>query len=190
MARRSEREAIRDRQAAARTPVVLAEREKRDVRLEKGEGVLPLLVELDLELNGVGLEVDESAGLVVLRPRLRPAMQVDDQFCRGVEAPELLLAHSVQPAVGVQGVVGPAAVERERRERPVDEPGRELAAVVACITHQHPRRPRVGLDVVRLKAETTEADEVVDRLPNDSGDGNLGHHPEQDDLRTTAKVHA
>src|SRR5262249_11196039 len=66
LARRVERESLGDRKAAAGAPVVLAEGEVGDVRLEEFERVLLALVEFDLELHGVGLEVDEPAGLAVL----------------------------------------------------------------------------------------------------------------------------
>ena len=113
LARRMEGEAVRHRQAAPGLSVVLAEREEGDVRLEEVERVLPLLVQLDLELHGIGLQVDEAAGLVVLRPRLGAAVEVDDQLGRRVQAPQLALAHPVEPPVVVQRLVGPASAEAE-----------------------------------------------------------------------------
>ena len=41
----------------------------------------------------------------------------------------------------------------------------------------------MGLDVVGVEPELFEAHEVVDRLPQNAGDRDLGDHPEHDDLR-------
>jgi hypothetical protein len=47
----------------------------------------------------------------------------------------------------------------------------------------------MGLDVVRVVAEALEADEVVRRLPDNAGDGHLGHHAQHHDLGTLHYVH-
>ena len=52
------------------------------------------------------------------------------------------------------------------------------------VAHQHRRRAGVGLDVVGLVAEALEAEQVVEVLPDDAGHRHLGHHPQQDDLRS------
>ena len=177
-----EREAIGHGQTATRPAVVLAEGEEGDVRLEEVERVLLLVVKLDLELHRVGLDVDEPAGLGVLGARFRAAVEVEDQLGRGVEAAQLALAHPVEAAVDVQRLVGPASSEAEPRQGVVDEGSGERPAVVVLLAHQHAGRSRVRLDVVRVEPEPLEADEVVDRLPDDSCHRDLGHHPEQDDL--------
>src|SRR5262249_10922446 len=69
-----EREALRNGQPAPRLPIVLAKREEGDVRLQEVERELVLLMQLDLELHRIGLQIDQTAGLVMLRSRLRPAM--------------------------------------------------------------------------------------------------------------------
>ena len=69
--------------------------------------------ELDLQLDRVGLEVDEPPARGQLGQRLRAAVQVDDQVGRAVEALQLELAHPVAAAVVVQGVEGPAVGEAE-----------------------------------------------------------------------------
>ena len=97
------------------------------------------------------------------------------------------VAHPVEAAVVVQRLVRPTATETEalagRRRMNAAASAR---AVVAGVAHQHPRRPGVRLDVVRVEAEPLEADEVMDRLPDDARHRDLGHHPEHDDLRASA----
>jgi hypothetical protein len=51
-------------------PEVLGEGEERRVRLEEVEARLQPVVQLDLQLDRVGLQVDQAAGLGVLGPRL------------------------------------------------------------------------------------------------------------------------
>ena len=92
-----EGKALRHRQAAPGLPVVLSEREEGDVRLEEVERVLPLLVQLDLELHRVGLQVHQAVGLVVLRPRLGPAVE----GCRGQHCVlELVVLPAAERALG------------------------------------------------------------------------------------------
>ena len=111
-----EGEALRHRQSAAGLPVVLAEREECDVRLEELEGVGMVLVQLDLELNGIRLEVDEATRLVVLGKGLGAAVEVDDQLGARVQATQLVLAHPVELPVAVQRVVGPILSQPERAQ--------------------------------------------------------------------------
>src|SRR5207248_6349451 len=63
-------------------------------------------------------------------------------------------------------------------------------AVVLGALHEHRRRSRMSLDVVRLVAEPLETHEVVERLPDHSGDRDLGHHPEHDNLRSAHQASA
>ncbi len=184
-----EREEVGDGQTAAGLTVVLAEGEERDVRFQEVDRLLPMVVELDLKLDRISLEVDEPASSIVLGPRLCASVEIDDQLGRGVDPLKALLAHPVDAAVVVERVVGPPVLESESGESVADEPRSEGGAVVLLGPHEHSRRSRMCLDVVRVEAEPTETNEVVERLPDDPGHGGLGHHPQHDEL-TALAVHA
>ena len=109
-------------------------------------------------------------------------MQVDEQLSRVIQPLELTARHAVAAVVVVEAVEGPLVLEPEAPHDALDERGCHRRAVVLFALHQHRRRARVGLDVVRLVPEPRQADEVVHRLPDDAGNGYTSHHPEQDDL--------
>src|SRR5262249_51976942 len=85
-------------------------------------------------------------------------------------------------AVVVERPIGPAIAEIEAAEHLVEERRGTARAIVVLGFHQHRRCSSMRLDVVRLESESLEPDEVVQRLPEDAGDGDLGHHPEHDEL--------
>jgi hypothetical protein len=64
LARRQQREPVLDREQAVGIARVLGEREVRAVGLEELDRALDLVLELDLKLDGIGLEVDEAVMLV------------------------------------------------------------------------------------------------------------------------------
>ena len=159
------------------------------MRLEEVERVCVLVVQLDLELDRVGLEVDEAPGRVVLRPRLGAAVEVDDQLGRRVQAAQLAprSSRSSRPS-SCSAWYAQRPPRPNRRMTSSMNAAAERAAVVGLVAHQHRRRPSVRLDVVRIEAEPLEADEVVDRLPDDAGHRDLRHHPEHDDLRPRSSL--
>src|SRR5256886_16744534 len=81
----------------------------------------------------------------------------------------------------MERVIGPPFAKSETVERARDERSRPGRAVVLRAFHQHRRGSRVGFDVIRLVAEALEADQVMQRLPDDARNRDLGHHPEQHD---------
>src|SRR5262249_48707558 len=62
LARGQEAETRRDREQAIRAAEVLAEAEEGAVRLEESDGGLATLGELELQLDRIGLQVDQPAG--------------------------------------------------------------------------------------------------------------------------------
>src|SRR5262249_28311139 len=97
---------------------------------------------------------------------------------------------AVAPAAGVQRVERPAVAEVEAAQHAVEE-GRDLIrAVMVRIVQEHRGRGGVRLDVVDLVAEPLEADQVMQRLPDDAGHRHPGHQAEQDDLLPGGDVQA
>jgi hypothetical protein len=165
---------------------VLGEGEEGAVLLEELDRVRQLLLELCLELHGIGLHVDQPARPAVLRARDRAAVEVDDELGRVVQLEEPLLAEAVAAAVGVQRLVRPPVAEVEAGEHPVDELGGEERAVLLLALHHHRGGPGMGLDVVGIEAEATQAEQVVQRLPDHARDRDLGHHSEDGDAAPAA----
>ena len=128
-----------DRKLAIRHPPVLAEGEERHMRLEERDGLLLPLVQLDLELYGIGLQVHEAAGLVVLRSRRRTAVQIDYEGRVAVQLPQLRIAHSVTRAVGMQRLEAPAVAEIEALHDVTYEARGKRRTVVVGVAHQHRR---------------------------------------------------
>src|SRR5207247_4016066 len=189
LARRFELEALADRQPAIVTAVILPEREERTVRLEEGDRLGVVLVKLDLEQDGVGLQVHQPAGGVVLGQRHRAAVQVDDQRRRLVQPAQGRLAHAVAAAVVVERVVGPASGETKAARDAIDERRRATRPVVLLALHEHRRSSGVRLDVVHVVSEALKPDQIMHRLPDHAGDGHLGHHAQHDDLVPVHYVH-
>ena len=181
LAGRPKLEAIADRQRAGVGAQVLGEGEVGAVRVQELHGRFAAVVKLDLELDGIGLEVDEAAARAQLRPRLGAAVQVDDQLGLPVERGQLALAHAERAAVVVQRLVGPAIGQAVAAEHGRDERGGASGAVVGRALHQHRRRPRVRLDVVGIEAEAAQPQQVVQGLPDHARNRCLRHHAEHDD---------
>ena len=60
----------------------------------------------------------------------------------------------------------------------VDELSCQGPAVVAGGADEGPRGAAVRFDVIDVVAEASQADEVVQGLPDDAGDGDRAHHTE------------
>ena len=80
LARGPEVELLGDRKPADLRAEVLGEREVRGVCGEEVDRRLQSVVQLDLQTNRVGLEVDEPPGLGELGQRIGRAVQVDDEL--------------------------------------------------------------------------------------------------------------
>ena len=171
------------RQPAVRAAPILGEGEEGRVGLEEVDRLLDPMLQLELQLDRVGLQVDEPAAGAQLRQGLGAAVEVDQQLGGAVEAFELELAHPEAPPVVMQGFERPAIGEAEAAHDRRDELGGERGAVVVLPRHQHRRGSRVRLDVVGLVAQPLEAQQVVKVLPDDAGHRHLGHHAQEDDLR-------
>src|SRR5207302_6558612 len=118
------------------------------------------------------------------------SMQVDDQGGRPVQRAKPALAQSVAAAVRVESVIRPAVAESKRVEGASDESRRPGGTVVRGTLHEHRRCSRMRLHVIGFVAEALEAHEVMERLPDHSGDRDLGHHPEHDNLRSAHQASA
>jgi hypothetical protein len=153
------------------------------VGLQELERLLEALPQLDLQLDGIGLEIDEPAAGGQFGQRLGPAVQVDQQRGLAVQAFELGLAHAEAAAVLVQRAKRPPLAQPEPPHYGGDELCAQRRAVVIGMGHQHGGRAGVGLHVVGLAAQPLEPEQVVEVLPHHPGDGHLGHHSEQDHLR-------
>jgi hypothetical protein len=152
------------------------------VRLEEVDRRLDIVLQLDLEQDRIGLEINEAIAGMELGQWLRPAVKVDDQKRRVVQAPQLSEGHPKAAVVLVEPVERPLVLEPEPAHDALDEGGRHRRAVILLPLHQHRRGAGMCLDVVGLVPESLEPGKVVDRLPDDPGDGYASHHPEQDDL--------
>ena len=159
------------------------------MRPAEGERVGVLVVELDLQVDGIGLQVDQPAGGGMFRQRHGAPVQVDDQLGRGVELLQLRIAHAVAAAVGVQGMEGPAVAHVDAAEDLVDELGCQGGTVVAAAGHEHRGRAGVGLDIVRVEPQPPQADHVMHDQPHVPRHGDLGHHAQDDDFLRLANVH-
>ena len=105
-------------------------------------------VELELELDRVGTEVDEPAGRGVLVERHGAAVHVHDQRGVAVELAQLRLGHAVAARRRRAGRGTPSGP----RGRSAHRLGDERRSLGRCRRrprgHEHRRRPGVGLDVV------------------------------------------
>ncbi len=171
--------------------VVLAPREERAVRLEIVDRVLHALVDLDLVRDRIGSDVDETAGLVVLRPGDGGAVKVEDQGGVAVQPFQRAFRQPMADAVVMKGVERPVVLAQIETPHDIaNERGRQRGRVGGSVRHEHRRRSRVRFDVVRIEAKPLEAEEVLDRDEDDAGDGHLAHRPENHDLRLRCDVHA
>ena len=73
---------------------------------------------------------------------------------------------------------------------PAEERRRLRGAIALLRLHEHGRRPRVLLDVINIVTEALKTDEIMDILPDHSGNRHFRHHPEQDDFLPGGNVHA
>jgi hypothetical protein len=84
LAGRLELEPLAARQPAVLPLPVLGEGEEGAVRLEEVDRLLQPVLELELELNRIGLQVDQPPGRRQLRIGLGAAVEVDQQVGRAV----------------------------------------------------------------------------------------------------------
>ena len=129
------------------------------------------VVQLDLQLDGVGLQVDEPAGGGELGQRQGAAVQVDEQRRRrGRARSSCALAHAEAAAVVVQRVEGPAIARGRSGASRGDERGGQRRAVVvaraasastACARGPRRSRPR--------SPSRSKPEQVVHGLPDDAG---------------------
>ena len=185
-----EGEELTDRQPAVRVPDVFPEGKKRDVGIEEINRRLKLVVQLDLQLHGVGFQIHEPPGGRVLGQRDGAAMEIDDDVRFRVEPRELGVAEPEAAPVAVQCLKGPAVGESEAAHHAVDERRGFLRTVLAFVRDEHGRRARVRLHVPDLAAEPFEAHEVMHVLPDHAADRHLRHHAEHDDFGTRGQIHA
>jgi hypothetical protein len=189
LACRPDREALQGRQQTIRVAVVLAEGEDRSMVVEELDRRAHLLVQLHLHQHGIGRHADQPVAAHVFGTWSSAAVEVEEDLGRGVEIPQPRLADAKAAAVGGEGVEGPAMRESEATEEPVDERGRPLGPVVLLPRHEVSRGERVGLHVPGFVAESLEAQQIVQRLPEDPPEGHRRHLAEDDRARARLRRH-
>src|SRR5437588_5669251 len=79
LARRLKVKALRDWETTVGVAVIFAESEKGAVRREEINGFLFLLIQLNLQIHGIGFQVNEPTSLAVFGQRHRSTVQINDQ---------------------------------------------------------------------------------------------------------------
>ena len=159
-----------------------AEREKHGVLREVVAH--PRVAEIDLDLfdPGIALDVDQPADREQVVVHVVAAAHIHGGITRAVEFAELLQSEPRGARlIAVARAETPAAVEPVSPREPV-----ERARSVGKILRDRECLRVVGiaqavLHVVNLVAEALQPDDVVDVLPDDTGDGASPHEAEHDD---------
>src|SRR6266542_2381111 len=126
-------------------------------------------MQLYLDTDRIGLEIDQPAGSDVLGEWERAAMEVDQQLGGSIQGLQFRVGETEVPVVSVDRVVRPSSREAETVHHAREESGRPGPAVVLASNHEHGWRAGVFLNVVCLEAQSLEAEQVVQRLPDHAG---------------------
>ena len=165
------------------SPDVLSEGEEMPVGLEVIDRSGDPLVDLDLLHAGIALHVDQITDRLEFLVEVVRSADIQRAVGLPVEGPEFGKRHAgTLKGFLVTGAVGPAPLE------PVllCELSKHLCGMGVVVGDIEGDRivGIVGgvLDVVDLVTQTLEAHDVVDVLPDDSGDGHSAHESEDDDF--------
>ena len=174
---------IRPRQQAVRTVQVLSEREMVGVGADQFPHPLVALAQPHLRQARIGLQIHapRAAQLIVLE-RVAGG-QVDDRF-RFTEEPRQIGGREIAERAARSDAVGaadPAPGESVLSKDWSDHHARPVGIDGPVDRMGHP--VAAPFDVIDLEAETIQADQVVQHLPDDAGHRLLAHPTEHDQLR-------
>ena len=162
---------------------IFPEREEMAVLLEVIDCFRFPFVDLDLFHAGIALDINQVTDRAKIIVHVMRSADVQGTVCLTVERPYLLDAHSsALHRILEAGTVAPAPLESMLLSESAQRLGR-IGVVVGDVEGDR----IVGivqrvLDVVDLMTETLETHDVVDVLPDDSGDRHAAHESQDDDL--------
>jgi hypothetical protein len=114
-------ESVGDGQFAVGFAIVLTESKEGDVRRKEVNRLLDVVMQFDLDGDGVCFKVDQSSCCIVLGSRHRPAVQVDDEIGRVIQIIELILSQTIAATVRVQRVKSPMILQIKTPHYAVNE---------------------------------------------------------------------
>ena len=117
-------------------------------------------------------------------------MQINDSYRLLEHLPHWRFPDSVVLALVMPGVVRPTGAKLEALHRAREELGGLFRPIKIGPVGKHRRRHAMFLNVVNIKPESPEPDEILDGLPDDSSDRHRRHDSEHDNRRRLgATVH-
>ena len=139
------------------------------------------LVQVDLQIHRIRLQKNEAVGRREFRCGQVAAVEVDDQGGFAVQLQKLRLGQAEIARV-IDGVVSPVMVQVKARHDVGNVAGGPRRPVVLTVLHELAGGAAMGLDIENLIAKLLQADEVVNRLPRDAGDGKVAQEAEHDNF--------